>query len=80
MNYNTQLCKTALGKKLLARVTQCTCFWAKTVTAIFLGALARSANQSVKRPFYHRTKKDMVVIGKVIALLPSRALPLNFFE
>ena len=26
MNYNTQLCNTAWGKKLLARVTQWTCF------------------------------------------------------
>ena len=29
MNYNTQLCNTAWGKKLLARVTQCTCFCSK---------------------------------------------------
>ena len=26
MNYNTHLCKTAWGKKFLARVTKCTCF------------------------------------------------------
>ncbi len=26
MNYNTQLCNTAWGKKLLARVAQRTCF------------------------------------------------------
>ena len=26
MNYSTQLCKTAWGKKFLARVTKCTCF------------------------------------------------------
>jgi len=27
MNYNTQLCKTAWGKKLLAQVVKRTCFW-----------------------------------------------------
>jgi len=27
MNYNTQLCNTAWGKKLLAQVTKCTCFF-----------------------------------------------------
>ena len=57
MNYNTHLCNTAWGKKLLARVTQCTCFCSKTVTEIFLGALARSANRSVKRPFHRERKK-----------------------
>jgi hypothetical protein len=41
MNYNTQLCNTAWGKKLLARVTQCTCFCSKTVTVIFFVALAK---------------------------------------
>ena len=27
MNYNTQLCNTAWGKKLLAQVAKRTCFW-----------------------------------------------------
>ena len=60
MNYNTHLCKTAWGKKFLARVTQCTCFCSKTVTEIFLGALARSGNRRTKRPFHRERKKTLL--------------------
>jgi hypothetical protein len=63
MNYNTQLCKTAWGEKLLARVTQCTCFCSKTVTAIFLGALARSGNLSVKRPYHIERKGKYLLLN-----------------
>ncbi|RKT00169.1 hypothetical protein [Flavobacterium sp. 123] len=52
MNYNTQLCNTAWGKKLLARVTQCTCFCSKTVTVIFFGALAKECQSKGKMPFF----------------------------
>ena len=61
MNYNTQLCNTAWGKKLLARVTQCMCFCSKTVTEIFLGALARSGNRSIKRPYTKARSLDVVM-------------------
>ena len=60
MNYNTHLCKTALEKKFLARVTQCTCFCSKTVTEIFLGALARGGNRRVKRIFTNERKKNVL--------------------
>jgi len=66
MNYNTQLCNTAWRKKLLARVTQCTCFCAKTVTVIFLGALARSGNRSVKRSLHRERKKNVLFTVNVI--------------
>jgi hypothetical protein len=66
MNYNTQLCNTAWGKKLLARVTQCRCFCSKTVTVIFFGALARQCQSKCKTFFSPRTKKNVLFIFNVI--------------
>lgn len=49
MNYNTQLCKTALGKKFLVRVTKSTCFCSKNRDRIFFerGAGAATEKQNV---------------------------------
>ena len=58
MNYNTHLCNTAWGKKLLARVTQCTCFCVKNRDSNFLGELARSGSRRVKRLFTNERKKN----------------------
>ncbi|WP_269684992.1 hypothetical protein [Flavobacterium lacustre] len=41
MNYNTQLCNTAWGKKLLARVTQCTCFCLKNRDSNFFWSVGK---------------------------------------
>lgn len=67
MNYNTQLCNTAWGKKLLARVTQCTCFCFKNRDSNFFGALAKEWQLKCKTFFSPRTKKNVLVIGNVIS-------------
>ena len=41
MNYNTQLCNTAWGEKLLARVTQCTCFCFKNRDSNFFRSVGK---------------------------------------
>lgn len=67
MNYNTQLCNTAWGKKLLARVTQCTCFCDKNRDSNFFWSVGQECNRKVKRPLYQRTKKNVLAIINVIS-------------
>ena len=54
LNYVKQL----WGKNFWRESRSVRVFVPKTVTEIFLGALARSANRSVKRPL-HRERKKM---------------------
>ena len=41
MNYNTQLCKTAWGKKLLAQVAKRTCFCSKNCDSNFFWSVGK---------------------------------------
>jgi hypothetical protein len=41
MNYNTQLCNTAWGKKLLAQVAKRTCFCSKNCDSNFFWSVGR---------------------------------------
>jgi hypothetical protein len=51
MNYNTQLCNTAWGKKLLARVAKHTGFCLKNRDSNFFGALAKEWQLKCKTSF-----------------------------
>jgi len=48
MHYNATLCKEALEKKIVAQVTQCTCFCFKNCDGIFLGALGKEGQLKCK--------------------------------
>ncbi|HAH54034.1 MAG TPA: hypothetical protein DCM02_01780 [Flavobacterium sp.] len=66
MHYNATLCNTALGKKLLARVTQCTCFCSKNRDSNFFRSVGQEWQSKCKTSFSLRTKKNVLVIGNVI--------------
>jgi hypothetical protein len=62
MNYNTQLCKTALGKKFLARVTQCTCFCSKNRDRNFFRSVGQEWQSKCNTSFYQRTEKIFLLL------------------
>lgn len=67
MNYNTQLCNTAWGKKLLAQVAKRTCFFKKTVPVFFFGALAKEWQLKCKTSFLPQNEKYIIAIENVIS-------------
>ncbi len=78
MNYNTQLCKTALGKKFLARVTKCTCFCSKNRDRNFFRSVGQEWQPKRETSFSPRTTKNVYSIENVISEMkqtnPSSAL------
>ena len=66
MNYNTQLCNTALGKKLLARVTQCTCFCVKNRDSNFFRSVGQKCQSKCKTSFSPRTKENVFFTANII--------------
>ena len=66
MHYNTQLCNTAWGKKLLARVTQCTCFCVKNRDSNFFRSVGQECQSKCKTSFSPRTKINVISTTNVI--------------
>jgi hypothetical protein len=60
MNYNTQLCNTAWGKKLLAQVAKRTCFCFKNCDSNFFWSVGQEGRPKSKMSFHQWTKKKVL--------------------
>lgn len=77
MNYNTQLCNTAWGKKLLAQVAKRTCFCSKNCDSNFFWSVGKGVTyEKCKTLFLPPNERNVLVIGNGIS--PSTALRTSY--
>ena len=72
MNYNATLCKEALGKKLLAQVTECKCYCTNNCDGNFFRSVGKEwqlkckiplkSKQPFKRKAVHQTELKIIIV------------------